>query len=184
MIYEPIFYQSEVTISQLAKRVMRGLETRADHKVYPTNTFPQFVDRYDIIGDLSFDVGYDALNDAATLFAYDADNNSDIDELIDGIEADIYTRDLMQWFASDPDHCELVNEAMRDYGCKDIEAAMQFAQAQQRQDVARRLYEALEQAAEDFNAIVEQQAEALESGDELLEIQVDRLSDFMETLNS
>jgi predicted regulator of amino acid metabolism with ACT domain len=85
------------------------------------------------------DFYYKTLEDAIYAIVYmleqghtpvDTDN-----ELIEHIEADIYTQDLLRWLSEDINNLARCDEAMQEYDLKSVETAISYAQQDHKHEI-------------------------------------------------
>ena len=91
---------------------------------------------------------YEFIVDALAMIA-DADENADIDDLINEIEPDVYTASLTHWLSSNNYNISYLTEALQEFDIKDGFEALAWAQALAKQEVARDLVSALEKLIEE-----------------------------------
>jgi len=69
-------------------------------------------------------------------------------ELVDELEADIYTTKLCKWLANHPDHVNYLTQAITDYGITDGFSALTQAQQLALEDVGHQLVDAISELAQ------------------------------------
>lgn len=112
---------------------------------YKFNEETEFKEHWEKIKDILFNSGFEikdfyyntldsAFNDLADYYKYnELGEDVDLDEL--EIEADIYTRDLINWLNEDLNNIYLVDDALKELGNNNLIGAMQYAQVQEKENV-------------------------------------------------
>ena len=81
----------------------------------------------------------------------EADDIEDLREhMLEYTEADVYTRDLLEWLAADYRRVELVDDAVRSFGWHDLITAIQYAQMEEKQAVMHQVLALLVERAEEI----------------------------------
>lgn len=89
---------------------------------------------YDVHADLNQGLPDDFTYRVIREMLAEIEDQEDIDSPED-IEADIYTRELLDWMREDLSRIERVNDALKDIGGDDIISLMMYAQAQEKEEI-------------------------------------------------
>lgn len=144
------------TVPQLAKQMHESLERRESgdkrQEYFLKEGSPQWM--RDVVfaasDNTSFYTVYDFVNEAVGVIADCEDDEDEIRDAINEIEADVYTAELTAWLAENVNHVNFISDVLSEFG-EDIGDGFQLlaaAQAEHKHQVANAVYEALKALAD------------------------------------